>query len=185
MTFHRTMRLGLATAVALTALGAARAGVAADDDDLVARAQQTIATYEKTDPDLAAMFRRAAAYAVFPGVGKGGYWVGGAHGTGVLFETGTPTGKVKLNQVSVGAQFGGQEFSEVVFLETPGALADFKRGKLEMSAQASAVALNSGAAAAAKYRNGVAVVVQPKGGLMAEAAVGGQKFSFKPFATAH
>jgi lipid-binding SYLF domain-containing protein len=184
MTSHRTMRLMLATTVALSALGAARASVAADDD-LIARAQQTMAAYEKADPDLSAMFRRAAAYAVFPGVGKGGYWVGGAHGTGVLFENGAPTGKVKLNQVSIGAQFGGQEFSEVVFLESPSALADFKRGKLEMSAQASAVALNSGAAAAAKYRNGVAVVIQSKGGLMAEAAVGGQKFSYTPFSPAH
>ena len=50
-----------------------------------------------------------------------------------------------------------------------------------MSAQASAVALNKGAGAAAGYRNGVAIVTQVKGGLMAEAAVGGQKFSFQPF----
>jgi lipid-binding SYLF domain-containing protein len=183
MTFQRTMRLTLATVVALSALGAAGAAFAADDD-LIADARRTISTYEKTDPDLAPMFRRAAAYAVFPGVGKGAYWVGGAHGTGVLFENGAPTGKVKLNQVTVGAQFGGQEFSEVVFLESPSALADFKRGKLEMSAQMSAVALSSGAGASAKYRNGVAIVTHVKGGLMAEASVGGQKFSYEPFSTA-
>jgi lipid-binding SYLF domain-containing protein len=183
MTFHQTMRRALVAAVALAALGTARAASAAEND-LISEARQTIAKYEKTDPDLAPMFRAAAGYAVFPGVGKGGYWVGGAHGTGVLFENGAPTGKVKLNQVSVGAQFGGQEFSEVVFLQTPAALADFKQGKLKMSAQASAVALNAGAAGAARYRDGVAIVTQVKGGLMAEAAVGGQKFSFQPFSEA-
>ena len=124
------MRMALVAAVALAALGTARAAVAADDD-LISEARQTIAKYEKTDPDLSTMFREAAGYAVFPGVGKGGYWVGGAHGTGVLFEKGAPIGKVKLNQVSVGAQFGGQQFSEVIFLQTPAALADFKSGKLE------------------------------------------------------
>jgi len=174
------MRLMLAAAVALTAMGAARAVVAADDD-LIADAQRTVAAYQKTDPDLVPMFRHAAAYAVFPGIGKGAYFVGGAHGTGVLFENGVPTGKVKLNQVSVGAQIGGQEFSEVIFLEGANALADFKANKLEMSAQASAVALNKGAAGAAKYRNGVAIVTQVKGGLMAEASVGGQKFKYEPF----
>jgi len=177
------MRMTLVAAVALATFGAARAAFAADEE-LISAAKETIAKYEKKDPDLSAMFRQAAGYAVFPGVGKGGYWVGGAHGTGVLFEHGAPTSKVKLNQVSVGAQFGGQEFSEVVFLETPAALADFKQGKIKGSAQASAVALNAGAAAAAKYRNGVAIVTQVKGGLMAEAAVGGQKFSVEPLSVA-
>jgi hypothetical protein len=47
----------------------------------------------------------------------------------------------------------------------------------------SAVALKSGAAAAAKYTNGVAVFVYVKGGLMAEAALGGQRFTFSPAET--
>src|SRR4051794_14709098 len=63
---QRRMRLMLAAAVALTAMGAARAVVAADDD-LIADAQRTVAAYQKTDPDLVPMFRHAAAYAVFPG----------------------------------------------------------------------------------------------------------------------
>lgn len=181
---QRRMRLVLATVVAVLAIGVGRAGLAADDDnDLIAAAHRTVASFEKTDPGLRSKFGSAAAYAVFPGAGKGGYWVGGAHGTGVLFENGAPTGKVKLNQVSIGAQFGGQEFAEVVFLETPSAVADFKNGKLKMSAEASAVALSAGAAANAKYKDGVAIVTKVKGGAMAEAAVGGQKFSFEAFPT--
>jgi lipid-binding SYLF domain-containing protein len=181
MNSQRRMRLGLATAVALAAIGLGRASLAADQD-LIAEAKRTVATFEKTAPDLGAMFQRAAGYAVFPGVGKGGYVVGGAHGTGVLFENGAPTGKVKLNQVSVGAQWGGEEYAEVIFLETPGAVADFKNGKLKMSANASAVAVTAGASAAARYKDGVAIVTKVKGGAMAEAAVGGQKFSFEPLA---
>ena len=42
------------------------------------------------------------------------------------------------------------------------------------------VALKTGAADTARYNDGVAVFVQPIGGLMFEAAVGGQQFSFVP-----
>ena len=60
-------------------------------------------------------------------------------------------------------------------------MADFKSGDFAMAAQASAVALKSGAAANAKYQNGAAVFTAAKGGLMYEASVGGQKFHFEPF----
>jgi hypothetical protein len=41
--------------------------------------------------------------------------------------------------------------------------------------------VNQGAAAAANYKNGVAVFTKMKGGLMAEVSVGGQQFKYKPF----
>jgi lipid-binding SYLF domain-containing protein len=184
MRFQRTKRLACAAMVLLATIGAA--GISfGRDDDLVADAQRTVAKYRRADPGLDEFFSRSAGYVVFPGIGKGGYVVGGAHGTGVLFENGVPTGKVTMNQVTVGAQIGGEEFSEVIFLQTPGNVAAFKQGKANLSAQASAVALNQGAAAVAKYKNGVAIFTQMKGGLMAEASVGGQKFNFEPFTSAH
>jgi lipid-binding SYLF domain-containing protein len=148
---------------------------------LISEGRQTVATYQRVSPGLEGFVKRSVGYAVFPGIGKGAYLVGGAHGTGVLFERGAPTGKVTVNQLSVGAQIGGEEFSEVIFFETPNALADFKQGKAAFSAQASAVALSSGDAAVAKYRNGVAIFTQMKGGMMAEVSVGGQKFKYEPF----
>lgn len=181
MTFQRTKRLTFAATVLMTLLAGARAGFAGDED-LIRDARQTVADFRRTDPGLDEFLRRSAGYVVFPGIGKGGYVVGGAHGTGVLFEGGAPVGKVKLNQVSVGAQIGGQEFSEVLFLETPSNLADFKQGKLKLSAEASAVAINTGAAAHARFKNGIAIFTHIKGGAMAEASVGGQKFSYQPFA---
>jgi lipid-binding SYLF domain-containing protein len=176
-----TKRLALAMTVLLATIGSVRVASAAGNAELIGDAQQALAKMNRVDNGLNEFLHRSAGYVVFPGVGKGGYIVGGAHGTGVLFENGVPTGKVTLNQVSVGPQIGGQEYAEVIVFETPRVLANFKQGKLNFSAQASAVALDQGAAAVAKYRNGVAIFTQMKGGLMAEASVGGQKFSFEPF----
>jgi lipid-binding SYLF domain-containing protein len=166
----------------LLVLGLARAGHASDAN-LITEAQKTVALYQRTDPGLAAFLRSSAGYAVFPKVTKGAVGIGGAHGTGVVFERGgMPIGKATLTQVTVGAQLGGQEYSQIIFFQTPGVLADFKSGQMSFAAQASAVALRSGASANAKYQNGVAIFTATTGGLMAEASVGGQKFSFEPFA---
>ena len=175
-------RAGLAATMAIVALGFARMGYATTTDaQLVDQARQTAALYSKTDPGIDSFFRRSVGYVVFPGVGKGGLGIGAAHGTGILFEKGAPVGKVTLNQVTVGAQAGGQEFSEIVFFEVPKTLAELKAGKAELSGQLSAVALKSGAAANAGFKNGVAVFSATKGGLMLEASVGGQKFDYSAF----
>ena len=168
-------------ALAFSISAAVGTAQAATDSQLVADAQRTVATYQKTDPGLSSFIGRSAAYVVFPSVLKGGVGIGGAHGSGVLFENGRPTGRASLSQVSVGAQLGGQEYSEVIFFETPQALAGFKKGEFTFSAQATAVALKSGASANAKFKDGVAVFTSAKGGLMFEASLGGQKFKFEPF----
>jgi len=68
----------------------------------------------------------------------------------------------------------------VIFFETTEALANFKQSNLEMSAEVSAVAASEGAALNAKYRNGVVVFTLARTGLMVQAAIGGQKFKYKP-----
>jgi lipid-binding SYLF domain-containing protein len=98
----------------------------------------------------------------------------------LLYEKGKPTGKVTLTEVSVGAQVGGGSFSEVIFFETQAALNSFKTTKYEMSAAAKATVAASGAAANAKYDQGIAVFTLPKSGAMVAAAIGGQKFKFEP-----
>lgn len=149
--------------------------------DHVADANKSISLYKKADPGLATFFEKAAGYAVFPGIGKGGAVVGGAFGKGVLFESGKATGKTTLTQVTVGLQLGGQTYSEIIFFETEKALTEFKGSNFAFSAEASAVALKSGASANAKYKEGVAVFTATKAGLMFEVSVGGQKFTFQPF----
>jgi lipid-binding SYLF domain-containing protein len=141
---------------------------------------EAIDAFRRTDPSMAKLFGSAEAYAVFPSVAKGGLGLGGARGHGELFEDGAVTGRATLTQVTVGLQFGGQAYREVIFFENQAALTSFKKGHFALSAQVSAVAAAEGAAATAKYREGVLVFTQAKGGLMYEASVGGQKFSFKP-----
>jgi lipid-binding SYLF domain-containing protein len=147
----------------------------------VKEAQETVAVFKKADPGLSRFFDNAVGYAVFPTVGKGAVGVGGAAGSGVVFEKGKAIGKASLTQVTVGAQLGGQSYSEVIFFETEPALTDFKNGTFALAAQASAVAAAKDASANAKYEKGVAVFTTGKGGLMFEASVGGQKFAFEPF----
>lgn len=133
-----------------------------------------------SDPSLKPFFENAAGYAVFPTIGKGGLVVGGAYGKGVLYEKGRATGYCDMKQGSVGLQAGGQSYTELIFFETPKALADFKAGDYTLSAQATAVALKSGAGANAKYSNSIVVFTMDESGLMAEASIGGQKFNVAP-----
>lgn len=140
--------------------------------------QATIQNFEKGDPGMRGWFREAYGYAVFPSVGKGGIGIGGAHGKGLVYERGTLIGKTSLTAVTVGFQFGGQAFSEVIFFKDKTALDEFTRGNFEFDAGVSAVALTAGASADLGYSKGVAVMTATKGGLMYEATVGGQKFGF-------
>jgi len=167
--------------VVALALGVGCATSRPDADDAVKEAQDTVDMFKKTDISLDNFFSRAAGYAVFPTVGKGALVAGGAYGSGVLFDHGTAVGKTSLTQVTVGFQLGGQAYSEVIFLETDSALTGFKSGQFALAAEASAVALTAGAAATAKYQQGVAIFTSTKGGLMYEASVGGQKFSYDAF----
>lgn len=144
--------------------------------------QETIAAFCRTDSTITNHFGAAKGYVVFPEITKGGLVFGGAHGDGHVFEAGRLVGGAELTQVTVGAQIGGQVYSEVIFFATEAALADFKASRFKMSAQVSAVVAAEGVSQHAKYHEGVAIFTLPKQGLMGEASVGGQKFKFKPHA---
>jgi lipid-binding SYLF domain-containing protein len=133
---------------------------------------------KEKDPGLDKFFTSAAGYAVFPSVGKGAIGVGGAYGKGELFEGGRMTGYCTLTQATIGLALGGQAYTELIFFETQDTLSGFKSGDFAFAAQASAVALKSGASADARYANGVLVFTMPQGGLMFEASIGGQKFKY-------
>ena len=146
-------------------------------------------------------FKNAYGYAVFPTVGKAGIGIGGSYGTGQVYQGGKVTGEVSLIKGSIGWQFGGQAFSQMIFFADKRAYDDFTSGNFEFDATASAVAITAGAQASAgtegasagasagpatgkqaktSYHKGMAVFVHAKGGLMYEASIGGQKFTFKP-----
>ena len=146
-------------------------------------------------------FKNAYGYAVFPTIGKGGIGIGGSYGTGQVYQGGKVTGEVSMIKGSIGFQFGGQAFSQMIFFEDKRAYDEFTSGEFEFDATASAVAITAGAQAKAgtegasagasagpatgkqaktSYHKGMVVFTHAKGGLMYEASIGGQKFSFKP-----
>ncbi|MCK5441343.1 MAG: lipid-binding SYLF domain-containing protein [Maribacter sp.] len=135
----------------------------------------------KADSGLKRFFNESAGYVIFPNVGKGGFIIGAASGNGVVYEDGAAKGMADLKKLNIGFQAGGQSIIEALFFETNEDLEDFKDGDFAFSAEASAVAVKSGIALNAKYKDGVAVFALPKAGLMADASVGGQKFSYHPF----
>jgi lipid-binding SYLF domain-containing protein len=141
--------------------------------------QEVIKNFKENDPGMQTWFREAHGYAVFPAVGKGGLGIGGVRGRGLVYEQGDLVGKSTLTAVTIGLQIGGQAFSEVIFFKDKTAFDDFTRGNFEFGGQVSAVALTAGASADLAYNAGVAVVTATKGGLMYEASVGGQKFTYE------
>ena len=170
------LRYGFMTIVAVMLAAPAWAD---DIAELQAEVDEAIATIKEKDPDIKKFFNNSAAYAVFPGVGKGAIGIGGAHGKGLLIRSGKTIGKTSVSQITIGFQLGGQVYSEFVFFKDATALEDFKRGNFEFDAQASAVAATAGASADADYNSGVAIFTMAKGGLMYEASVGGQKFKYE------
>jgi len=143
-------------------------------------ARLAITEFRKHDPSLKNFFDKAYAFAIFPAVGKGGIGIGGAHGSGVVYRHGHMIGLTSVTQVTIGWQLGGESYRELIFFENAQALNAFKSGNLKFSAQASAVAATTGAAAKTSYANNMAVFTLIRGGLMYEASVGGQSFSFEP-----
>lgn len=145
-------------------------------------------------------FRHSYGYAIFPTIGEGGFVVGAAGGKGQVFVHGQPVGEATLAQVSVGFQAGGQVFSEIIFFEDKRSAEEFESGNFEFGADAKVIAITAGADVSAAtngqqagisggekdartvghYYKGMAVFSIAKGGLMYQAAVSGQKFSFKP-----
>ncbi len=132
------------------------------------------------DPSLGDFLAKSYGYAIFPSVGKGGVVIGGAYGRGEVYENGTRVGYCDMSQATIGAQLGGQSYIELIAFENKAAMDHFKSGNYAFAAQASAVALHSGAASQAKYTDGVAIFTATNAGLMFEASVGGQKFSYQP-----
>lgn len=182
-----------AASILLVFLGAGLAHADKYDDAI-----RSFNSTEATDP----FFDSAYGYALFPTVGKGGIGIGGARGKGRVYEQGEYVGDVTMTQLTLGIQLGGQAYSQIIFFEDQRAFEMFTSGNFEFSAQATAVAITAGVSAEANtgggasagasggrndatarhggYRKGMAVFTIAKGGLMYEATLGGQKFSYEP-----
>lgn len=149
------------------------------DQKIVNDARQAKEEFIKSDGLIKNLFQNAYAYVILPNVGKGGIGIGGASGNGAVYQGGALVGMARMTQLTIGLQWGGQAYREVIFFETAADFERFKEDRLELAAQASAVAVTAGASANAKYKNGVMIFTQAKGGLMYEASIGGQKFDYR------
>ncbi|QSX37006.1 YSC84-related protein [Shewanella sedimentimangrovi] len=178
-------------AALMLALSAATPAIADSYQDALANFKQANETRS--------FFNSAYGYALFPTIGKGGIGIGAAYGKGRVFRGGAYVGDSSMTQLSIGFQLGGQAYSEIIFFRDAKAFEEFTSGSFEFGAQASAVAINVGAnaqagttgnsagagqsggeqAATGAYVNGMAVFTAAKGGLMYEAALAGQAFTFE------
>lgn len=149
-------------------------------DTLTREVEATVSLFRSSDAGVARFFERSYGWAVFPDVVKGAAGIGGANGRGLVFEDGRAVGYATVSQATIGLQLGGQAYREIIFFQTRTDLDRFKAGGFEFDAQASAVAVRAGASADANYTRGVAVFTMARGGLMYEASVGGQRFTYEP-----
>jgi len=94
-------------------------------------------------------FDNSYGYAVFPTIGKAGYIIGGSYGIGQVYTAGKVTGKSTVIEGSIGFQFGGKAFSEIIFFEDQRAYDEFTGGNFEFGATAQAIAVTAGAEAQA------------------------------------
>lgn len=188
----RALLPALAATVALAGLATMPSAARADDYT------DTVQLFKNAGQS-GTFFNKAHGYAVFPTIGKGALGIGGARGTGRVYVQGRHVADTTLTQLSIGFQAGGQTFSQIVFLEDERAFREFSSGQFGFGAGVSAVAITAAASASAsttgatagvsggkkdattsgEYYRGMAVFTIAKGGLMYEAALAGQKFSYK------
>lgn len=191
-----TIRVLITSAVLSVCFGTAQA------KDEPVKMEDAIAIFRHAG-ESAWFFHHSYGYVVFPTVGEGAFIVGGAGGKGAVFIHGHQVGEATLAQVSVGFQAGGQAYSEIIFFEDKRAADEFESGHFSFGGDVGVVAITASAEASAStngqqagasggekdartaghYYKGMAVFTVAKGGLMYQAAVAGQKFSFKPFAS--
>lgn len=149
-------------------------------EQLETQVASTKERFLKEDPTMQALFDNAYAYAIFPDIVRGAAGIGATHGRGMVYQGGRFVGFCDVTQGTIGLQLGGQSFAQVLFLRSESAFNNFKGGNLSLAAQATAVAASEGAAAVAEWENDIMVFTMTTTGLMFEAAVGGQRFSFVP-----
>jgi lipid-binding SYLF domain-containing protein len=170
-------------------------------DPTSAECRESVESFKSLSANVATLVSSAYGYAVFPNIGKGGLVIGGAGGAGCVYQGGAQTGTSKMGQVTIGFQAGGQVYSQIIMFQNTDSYTAFTADEFEFGAQATAVALTASAQAEAgskgssaavgatdqkgggkstTYTDGMAVYTVAKGGLMYEASIGGQKFSYKP-----
>ncbi|MDE0888892.1 MAG: hypothetical protein OSA40_05475 [Phycisphaerales bacterium] len=173
----------LVTSVAISGCGSVpttQSGMNTKMETVVPAANKAVNTILAKDSSLQPLMDNAYGYIIFPSVASGALIVGGQGGDGVVFRNGAPWGLAKLASGSIGLQVGGETFIELVIMQTEDAFNAVTADKFSFTAGVNATAVKAGAALEAKFNNGIAAFVSTNGGLMASAAIGGQKITCYP-----
>jgi lipid-binding SYLF domain-containing protein len=105
-----------------TGLSTISASSASSHAQLVRDARQALDNLYATTPHARELHANSYGILIFPGVIKAGLLVGGEGGNGVLLaKDGKVLGYYNVSALSYGFQAGAQDFSEAMFLMTPGA----------------------------------------------------------------
>ena len=94
--------------------------------DLNAQADEALRDMQRLFPFTRQILSQASGVLIMPRIAKGGFFVGGAYGEGVLRVGGAPVDYYSIAAGSYGLQIGAHRFSNVLFLMTPKALNEFR-----------------------------------------------------------
>jgi len=178
---NEKMKVMILCVVALTLAGCATAPPMRESKAVLkAESDEAMAIFGAKDPAIGRFFQSAYGYAVLPKIFKGAFFVGGAYGRGQVYERGQIIGYCDMSQATLGFSFGGEFFREIIFFRDKVDLGKFMNGEYTFSAQVTGVAVTAGAAAKADYRYGMAVFIDTDKGLMVDASLGGQRFTYAP-----
>lgn len=179
----RTLLSALALGLAVThGVVPASAQSASDVAAAENQSRSAVNRFVAKQPGISSQLKTAYGYAIYPEITKAGFLIGGAGGDGIVYRGGKVVAFSRASQFTVGAQVGGQTFSQLLIFQNKAAFDRFARGEFVFGASASAVAGKQGESEAADYKAGVATYTLVGNGLMAEAAIGGLKFTYKPLA---
>jgi hypothetical protein len=135
------------------------------------------------DERLEPFFAEAEIIAIYPVNGRIANGVGAAYGRGLVFERGDRVvGHTRVWQLTMGPQIGGQLYRQVLFFKTRAVYEKFMRSPAEFAGQFNAAAIVLGVSATPSFGNDIALFTRLLGGLMLEASIGAQRYTFAPIA---
>ncbi len=130
----------------------------------------------REEKDLKIYFEKAYAYVIFPKIIKVGFGIGGAGGKGEIYENNKLIGCSKLSQAKLGFIWGGNSYSQMIFIQNKETLDKFMKGKVEFGGDASGQFFTIGGGVIASFKDGIAISTMTIKGLGYDLSLAGQTY---------
>jgi lipid-binding SYLF domain-containing protein len=121
MRYLRLTTILAALALAAATVLAPNPALAASAGEINRNAHRVLKKLYQKSSKAKALGEKANAILVFPSITKGGFFVGGQYGEGVLLKEGKPVSYYSTVSVSYGLQFGVQTYGYALFFMTDAA----------------------------------------------------------------